>query len=300
VKAVFTTKVGSGYKDRIEEHYHFPSTYLAQVENALGDMIVYYEPRRTFGDRAGGRQSYFAVAQVTAIERDPDLADHYYARVLNYLNFEQPVPFKAEDGSYFESMLQREDGGTSRGAFGRSVRNVPEQEFAVICKAGFAEPAADAVETAGRLPRFEAGEPGVEFERPVEELIVNRKFRDRAFARGIQTLYDRTCAVTGLRIINGGGRPEVQAAHIKPVAVDGPDSLRNGLALSSTVHWMFDRGLISVGEDFRLLTVDAGVPPELRRLFHPSGKIQVPVDPASQPLQHYLEYHRRNIFKGVA
>jgi hypothetical protein len=29
--------------------------------------------------------------------------------------------------------------------------------------------------------------------------------------------------VTGLRIINGGGRAEVQAAHIQPVADDGPD-----------------------------------------------------------------------------
>ena len=43
---------------------------------------------------------------------------------------------------------------------------------------------------------------------------------------------------------NGGGRAEAQAAHIQPVAENGPDSLRNGVALSSTFHWMFDRGLI--------------------------------------------------------
>ena len=47
-----------------------------------------------------------------------------------------------------------------------------------------------------------------------------------------------------------GGRAEVQAAHIRPVADNGPDSLRNGVALSSTFHWMFDRGLISVGDDY--------------------------------------------------
>jgi hypothetical protein len=28
----------------------------------------------------------------------------------------------------------------------------------------------------------------------------------------------RRCAITGLKLINGGGRPEVQAAHIQPVA----------------------------------------------------------------------------------
>jgi hypothetical protein len=37
-----------------------------------------------------------------------------------------------------------------------------------------------------------------------------------------------------LQIINGGGRTEVQAAHIRPVAAGGSDSVRNGLALSGT------------------------------------------------------------------
>ena len=56
-----------------------------------------------------------------------------------------------------------------------------------------------------------------------------------------------TCAMTGIKIINGRGLPEVQAAHIQPVSNRGPDSVRNGLALSGTVHWMFDRGLITLG-----------------------------------------------------
>ena len=59
--------------------------------------------------------------------------------------------------------------------------------------------------------------------------------------------------MTGLRIINGGGRSEVQAAHIRPVASSGPDSVRNGLALSGTAHWMFDRGLLSIGDDYSIL-----------------------------------------------
>ena len=45
--------------------------------------------------------------------------------------------------------------------------------------------------------------------------------------------------MTGLRIVNGGGRPEVQAAHIRAEEADGPDALRNGVALSGTAHWMF-------------------------------------------------------------
>ena len=79
---------------------------------------------------------------------------------------------------------------------------------------------------------------------PIIERLSRRPFRDRVFSTGIKRAYDNTCAISGLRIINGGGRAEAQAAHIQPVHANGPDSLRNGVALSSTFHWMFDRGLI--------------------------------------------------------
>ena len=45
-KAVFTTKIMPSYKDLPEVMYHFPKTYLRQVNSAIGDWIVYYEPRR--------------------------------------------------------------------------------------------------------------------------------------------------------------------------------------------------------------------------------------------------------------
>lgn len=90
-------------------------------------------------------------------------------------------------------------------------------------------------------------------DRPIIERLSRRPFRDRVFATGIKRAYDNTCAISGLRIINGGGRAEAQAAHIRPVHANGPDSLRNGVALSSTFHWMFDRGLISIDDDYSLL-----------------------------------------------
>ncbi len=75
---------------------------------------------------------------------------------------------------------------------------------------------------------------------------------NRVFSTGIKRAYDNTCAISGLLIINGGGRAEAQAAHIRPVHANGPDSLQNGVALSSTFHWMFDRGLISIDDDYSL------------------------------------------------
>ena len=42
----FHNKNSSSYDDRLEEHYHFPRTYLNQVRGAVGDHVIYYEPRR--------------------------------------------------------------------------------------------------------------------------------------------------------------------------------------------------------------------------------------------------------------
>src|SRR5215813_7591286 len=94
-KAVFTTKASPSYDDRPEEYYHFPATYLNQVRAALGDHIVYYEPRRSSTDESsrGGRQAYFATARVDSIIDDTAKPGHFYALLSGYLDFDHPVPF---------------------------------------------------------------------------------------------------------------------------------------------------------------------------------------------------------------
>ena len=260
-KAVLTTKVDPSYDDLPEERYHFPCTYLIAVRQSLHDWIVYYEPRRVSADlsSSGGRQSYFATARIVGIGDDPQRADHYYAYVEDYLEFDRTVPFR-EGGFYYESGLQKADGSTNKGRFGRSVRLVGDSEYSLILGAGF-EAGADEGERFGVREGVRPDIGGLELaDRPIVEWVSRRPFRDRVFATGIKRAYDDTCAITGLRIINGGGRAEVQAAHIRPVADSGPDSLRNGVALSSTFHWMFDRGLISVGDDYGLLFKRGAVP----------------------------------------
>jgi len=43
-----------------------------------------------------------------------------------------------------------------------------------------------------------------------------------------------------------GSGVEAQVAHIMSIEAGGPDTAANGIPLSGTVHWMFDRGLISL------------------------------------------------------
>jgi putative restriction endonuclease len=214
-KAVLTTKVDPTYDDLPEERYHFPRTYLRQIGAARGDFVVYYEPRRVSGDLSstGGRQAYFATARVANIVPDRTRADHFYALIDSYLEFARPVPFR-EGWSYYESALQRDDGATNKGAFGRAVRALPDVEYENILRAGFASILNEQQPTT--LTEAEPFGVFAELERPIVERLVGRPFREAAFSGSIKAAYNDTCAFTGLKIINGGGLSEVQAAHIRP------------------------------------------------------------------------------------
>lgn len=292
--AIFTTKVEPAYDDLPELRYHFPSIYINQVEQTVDDWIIYYEPRRPSADLSsrGGRQCYFAAARVDKIDADTSRVNHYYAHITDYLEFSTPVPFKI--GEEFPEMgLRKADGSTNKGRFGRAVRLISTEEFLNISKLGFAD--------TNKTPEVEGdwqfAEDPPQYKTDRRRQITQRPFRDVAFTRTIQKAYNNTCAMTGLKIINGGGRCEIEAAHIKPVENNGPDSPRNGIALSRTIHWMFDRHFLSISDSGEILIAKKHVPEPILRLLHPDGKIRFPSSPLWRPHPIFLEYHRQ-LFKG--
>jgi len=299
MKAVFDTKPNSGYDDAITRRYHFPtqSNYMAAARGALGDWIVYREPARN-----GGRRAYIAVARVLEIEPDTTRANHAYAIVGEYLPFDRPVSFAA-GGRYWEAPLRAVIDPSRVGATlqGKAMRPLADNDFAAIVQAGLSETLAP--ENAIRLglgvediaaPFDYDSVPGIEQVRRIEQMLVNRKIRDANFRRQVCDAYGDRCAVTGLRIINGGGRSEVQAAHIWSVESGGPDVVQNGLALSGTIHWLFDRHLISLTDDYRLLVSHNKVPAELRSLFEKQmNRIHLPRDRHDWPHPAYIERHRQ-------
>jgi len=74
--------------------------------------------------------------------------------------------------------------------------------------------------------------------------------------------------------------------------------VRNGIALCGTMHWMFDRGLISVDDDLSILVARDRVPDTVARLINPSGHVRGPERFDSRPHPNFLAYHRREVFKG--
>jgi putative restriction endonuclease len=212
------------------------------------------------------------------------------------------VPWN-DGGRYFEAPLRdHEDKACiGRSLRGRSARPLLQEDFAAIVGHGLSETLNPANARRLGLTPAETDEatrvlltaPAPEQERRIAEILVNRKIREASFRRQVVEAYDARCAVTRLRIINGGERAEVQAAHIWAVQHGGPDTVRNGIALSSTVHWLFDRHLISLDQDYRLLVAHNRVPSDLRALFHEhEGRIHLPADPSKWPSEEYVTKHR--------
>ena len=297
--AVFYHKPDSIYDDDPATRYHFPKTYLSRVKKALGDWIVYYGP-------LAGRQGryYTAIAKATRVAIDPNNEDRYYVYLENYLDFDRPLLY-SENGGY-EKKLFKENGLPNGGYTQQAVRHLEREEFETLLEVGLSEqeewPArTDDASENWSDPGFGENEQaplGSLFgDRPIIRQIVNRPFRDAKFRQHIRRLYDRTCAFTGLRLINGKGRPEVEAAHIIPVERGGNDSVQNGIALSGTVHWMFDRGLLSLTDTYEILA-SRHLNYDVSHLLNKDMRANVPADISKRPHPDYLSWHRRECFKG--
>ncbi|MGV7120509.1 HNH endonuclease [Sphingopyxis sp. 550A] len=296
MKAVLDTKPESAYDDEIASRYHFPPRYLTLMRKCVGDWVVFRRPR------AGGEGiAYFAVGRVIGIAPDPAIAGYHYASISDFLMFDRPVAWRI-DGRYAEAALRAIENVPQVGLYlrGKSVRELEEADFAAIVDAGLSDtldPAnakmlgldATDIDTA----TWDVLHAPDAIERRTASILLNRKIRDASFRRAVCRAYGDRCAVSGIRIVNGGGRSEVQAAHILPVALGGPDVVQNGIALSATAHWLFDRHLISIGEDYRLLISHNKIPSELKALFAPQfDRVLLPADLRLWPRQSYLAAHR--------
>lgn len=295
---VFIHRSDSIYKDTPAEQYQFPSQYLARVESCVGDWIIYYEPTKSQESRG-----YFAIARVQQVIPDPSTSGMYIAVIEpnSYLDFANPVPFRDEDGLLEQGLLN--DQGKISGRAQSAVRPISTADFNRITELGLAE------ETT-LLPRVDVPSafPGMletqssfqyEQERSCVAYLTSRIVRDRIFRRVVLRAYDARCAITSLKLINGHGRAEVEAAHIRPVEANGPDIVSNGFALSGTAHWMFDRGLISIADNHEILISrhvndEAGA----RAIINKTGRILIPPRAADHPHPHFLRWHRENRFKA--
>ncbi|TKB83139.1 MAG: restriction endonuclease [Mesorhizobium sp.] len=294
---VFIHRSDSIYNDRPAEQYQFPSQYLRRVEACVGDWIIYYEPSKV--DESRG---YFAVAKVQQVIPDAAKPDMYLALIEpgTYLDFVNPVPFNGANGIVEKSVLN--DEGRISGRAQSAVRPISPSDFDRIIDLGLnsSESLLPRVDEIGTSLGFQDEQAPFEFEQNRDRVsyIGSRIVRDRIFRRIVLRAYDERCAITGLKLINGGGRAEVSAAHIRPVEAKGPDIISNGIALSGTAHWMFDRGLISLSDDLEIvISRQVNDLDSVRGFINKTGRALTPSRHFERPHPHFLQWHREHCYK---
>lgn len=125
--------------------------------------------------------------------------------------------------------------------------------------------------------------------------------RGGLFKKLVPQVYNHTCAITGMRLISNFGFSMIDACHIVPFRVSGDDRVTNGIALCPNLHRAFDRGLISVGNNYKVLVSrhfaeDEANPYSIRFL---AGKpIALPFGDIHFPEKANFMWHRENVFKG--
>lgn len=290
-KCVFLIGSHSIYADEPNRFYRFPKRLLKAATRSIGQWIIYQEPKRA------GNRGYYAVARVEQIVRDPADTTMYLALIEpgSYLEFGRDVPFQ-QDGRAIERGLLNPDGSVNGGYAVQSIRPISDGDFNRIVGLGLLDedellPRED--EQAPVLSKV--AEERAEWIGPVDRAtqLTERKVRDRQFRKRVLDVYDGRCALTGMKLINGGGRAEAQAAHVMSVEAGGPDMVANGIALSGTVHWMFDRGLIGLSDagDI-LLSRKINDVERVEKLIYPDRRARLPLKEPQRPLPRYLAWHR--------
>jgi putative restriction endonuclease len=132
-------------------------------------------------------------------------------------------------------------------------------------------------------------------ERFGDEYLTRGRLGQGAFRVLVMDAYERRCAVTGEKTL-----PVLEAAHIKPYALQGPHRVSNGILLRSDLHKLFDLGYVTVTPELKL-EVSSRLKSEWQNgreyYAHHGQPLRVqPAELASLPSREFLSWHNDNIF----
>jgi putative restriction endonuclease len=125
--------------------------------------------------------------------------------------------------------------------------------------------------------------------------IVYPRIGQGTFKVMVTEAYHRRCAVTGEKTL-----PVLEAAHIKPFFKSGPHLTSNGLLLRRDFHTLFDRGYITINEDYRIevskrIKEDYGNGRDYYA-FHGKKLAVLPDKDQDKPAKQFLLWHNENVY----
>lgn len=303
------SKPESLYADT-QTSYEYPAQYRNYFEplvNGEPMMAVIYEP----GARGAGRMAYVGWA---ALNSPPTLSPRktetgrplwevkYVDRVQDF-----PIPVARDIRgepleNWLRSMPQEHRAVRTSGA---SVRSLAVDDAQRILELGHAGELAVAT--------YPDGSHG-----QAEDLIAERATRlvtaverDARFRRKVMSAYEFRCSVSGFGIGElplGRSTRLLDAAHIRAVSQQGSDSISNGLALTPTLHRLFDEGLFTITGSTGSLALVTSPLLETTMISSPDGTFTLPITSGLavrsaiqddlRPHPDQLRYHQKHVFKG--
>lgn len=120
--------------------------------------------------------------------------------------------------------------------------------------------------------------------------------RSNIFKREIPKIYNNTCCISGMRVDAIDNISMIDACHIIPFAESYNDTITNGIALCPNLHRAFDRGLISINNDYKVLLNNNFSEPNRSsyNLKQFEGiNIILPKNPSFFPSKESLTHHRK-------
>ncbi len=118
------------------------------------------------------------------------------------------------------------------------------------------------------------------------------------FRAAVRSAYDGRCCITGLSV-----RSLLVASHIVPWRDDEANRTnpKNGLLLSALHDRAFDRGLITLDGDFRVVVSERDTPRDDTYFEESIGQFagrRIRLPEKFAPGAEFLAYHRERVFRG--
>lgn len=147
-------------------------------------------------------------------------------------------------------------------------------------------------------------EPVDQYRQEVRELMQQKNeeeifLRGSLFKREIPRIYSNACCISDMRIDATISVTMIDACHIVPFSVSYDDTIRNGIALCPNLHRAFDRGLIAIDINYKVVVSKLFREDETGysiRSFE-GKEIKLPNLKSHYPLKENFDWHRNTIFK---
>jgi putative restriction endonuclease len=145
---------------------------------------------------------------------------------------------------------------------------------------------------------------GLDLKAPTNLRIIQDSTRDPKFREDVLRAYGRRCAVCNYDLRIDDSLFGLEAAHIRWHAYQGPDIVKNGLALCTFHHKAFDRGAFTINDSMKIVVSEhfSGQSPlstELLIKYH-QQEINHAIRQEYLPADEFVVWHAKNIFRRPA